>query len=163
MIWALLACAAEALQFDVSVAPTEPGIYRLRGNDLTALRPNTTLGTASALGEPPARYPLVLPATPPTLAAGDVLLLVGAGTDAWRLDALAPTDRVPGSGGNPSGEVGPWFVLAEPSVPVVPQVAPGATPAHAVHTLQAASLPAGRYILSAADSQRALLFEATRP
>lgn len=171
MIWALLACAAEALNnapsnaaarpFDPGRVPVEPGIYRLRGEDFTPLPANTTLGTASSTGQAPVRYPLLLPATAPTFAPDDLLLLVGGAIDTWSVATLAPTPQVPGLA--PLGETGPWFVLTSAAAPVslvVERLTPTDPPAR---TLAAGALPAGRYVLSAVDSARALVFDATRP
>ncbi|GDX83449.1 hypothetical protein LBMAG42_52600 [Deltaproteobacteria bacterium] len=168
MIWALLACAAEALDgapasksLDPSLIPTDPGIYRLRGEDITLLPTNTTLATGAASGEPPSQYPLVLPAAPPTLAADDLLVLVGAGAETWTVASLTPTTQVPGA--PPLGEAGPWYVLDSAAAPfalALERRTPTDPPAR---TLAAGSLPPGRYVLRAPDAARALIFEATRP
>ena len=120
-----------------------------------------SFGIGAAPGAPPSQYPLLLPAAPPSLAPGDLLLLVGPAVDTWTVSTLEPSPQVPRAVAGT--EAGPWFILSAGPDPVANPVNHEATSAPPARALAAGDLPAGRYVLAAPDTARALLFDTTRP
>ncbi len=146
-------------------APESGGIWAIRGGALEPLPTNTALGELS-VGATTVRYPLVLPAEPPTLPADAALVLSGADLAGWTVAPLVPSPAVITAAPEGPARFDPWQTLGATlaadgsSTPATVEVPERTVTGEdrSVRYLDVGKLPAGRYGLSAAGSTRALLF-----
>lgn len=132
-------------------APVSDGLYRLSGMDLLALTTNTTLTTTTTAGTEPVRYPLVLPAAPPVLGRGDVVVLSGPSASAWSIAPLLPA-------ADPRSEAVPWFKLGPA---IVIQSKDISSEERFIRYLTMDTLQVGLYVLASPDGVRAVIFDAS--
>lgn len=103
---------AAELRLEVWRAPAAPGLYALRGAELTQLTTNAPVATL-ALPAGEVRYPLVLPGAPPTLSAADHVVLAGPEVARWSLSPLVPTPALRVEGPDGPSTFGEWVAVGQ--------------------------------------------------